>query len=291
MGPRQVARHVLPDGPGGGHPRRVRRPQRPGHQLHGQRRGGPGGPDVTDAVQRQPDRGPLRGSLHPRTRRCHRHRHARRGGRLPRPAALPGRRRRRAGPHRGHRRPGQHLPHRTPLEPGRMAVERVDVLVVGGGIVGLATAYQLLRRKPGLRLALIDREDTLAAHQSGHNSGVIHAGLYYAPGSLKARLCRQGKAELEAFAEAHGIPIGYPGKLVVALSEDELPRLADIKIRATANEVEGLEESGPERIRELEPEAAGIRALWSPRTGIIDYRAVALAYAADLRSRGVAIHT
>ena len=106
-----------------------------------------------------------------------------------------------------------------------MAVERADVLVVGGGIIGLATAYQLLRRKPDLRLALIDREHTLAAHQSGHNSGVLHAGLYYAPGSLKARLCREGKADLEAFAEAHAIPFRHTGKLVVALDESELPAL------------------------------------------------------------------
>jgi L-2-hydroxyglutarate oxidase LhgO len=169
--------------------------------------------------------------------------------------------------------------------------ERVDLAIIGGGIVGLATALRLTESRPDLRVAVLEKEPELATHQSGHNSGVVHAGLYYAPGSLKARLCRQGKAELEAFAETHGLPIGYPGKLVVALSEDELPRLADIKVRATANGVEGLEEIGPERIRELEPEAAGIRALWSPRTGILDYRAVTLAYAADLRSRGVAIHT
>jgi L-2-hydroxyglutarate oxidase LhgO len=169
--------------------------------------------------------------------------------------------------------------------------ERVDLAIIGGGIVGLATALRLTESRPDLRVAVLEKEPALATHQSGHNSGVVHAGLYYAPGSLKARLCRQGNAELEAFAETHGLPIGYPGKLVVALSEDELARLAEIKIRATANGVEGLEEIGPERIRELEPEAAGIRALWSPRTGIIDYRAVALAYADDLRGRGVAIHT
>ena len=169
--------------------------------------------------------------------------------------------------------------------------DRVDLAIIGGGIVGLATALRLTESRPDLRVAILEKEPELATHQSGHNSGVLHAGLYYAPGSLKARLCRQGKAELEAFAEAHGIPVRYPGKLVVALTEDELARLADIKSRATANGVEGLEEIGPERIRELEPQAAGIRALWSPRTGIIDFRAVALAYADDLRGRGVAIHT
>jgi len=169
--------------------------------------------------------------------------------------------------------------------------DRVDLAIIGGGIVGLATALRLTESRPDLRVAILEKEHELATHQSGHNSGVLHAGLYYAQGSLKARLCRQGKAELEAYAEAHGIPVRYPGKLVVALTEDELPRLADIKTRATANGVEGLEEIGPERIRELEPQAAGIRALWSPRTGIIDFRALALTYADDLRARGVAIHT
>lgn len=166
---------------------------------------------------------------------------------------------------------------------------RVDVAIIGGGIVGLATALRLLEARPKLRITVLEKERELATHQSGHNSGVLHAGLYYPAGSLKARLCRQGKSDLEAFAESHGIPVRYPGKLVVALDEAELPRLADLKARATANGVEGLEEIGPDRIRELEPQAAGIRALWSPRTGIIDFRAVALAYADDLRAREVAI--
>ena len=169
--------------------------------------------------------------------------------------------------------------------------DRVDLAIIGGGIVGLATALRLTESRPTLQVAVLEKEPDLASHQSGHNSGVLHAGLYYAPGSLKARLCRQGKTELEAFAETHGIRVQYPGKLVVALTEDELPRLAEIKTRATANRVDGLEEIGAERIRQLEPQADGIRALWSPRTGIIDFRAVALAYAVDLRGRGVAIHT
>jgi L-2-hydroxyglutarate oxidase len=167
----------------------------------------------------------------------------------------------------------------------------VDLAIIGGGIVGLATALRLGESRPDLRLAVVEKESELATHQSGHNSGVLHAGLYYAPGSLKARLCRQGKTELETYAEAHGIPIRYPGKLIVALTDNELPRLNEIRAKATANGVEGLEEIGPERIRELEPQAVGVRALWSPRTGIIDFRAVALAYADDLRNRGVAIRT
>jgi L-2-hydroxyglutarate oxidase len=157
--------------------------------------------------------------------------------------------------------------------------------------VGLATAYQLLLRKPGLSLAVIEKETELAAHQSGHNSGVLHAGLYYAPGSRKTRLCREGKAAVEKFAEERGIPYRHCGKLVIAVSEDELPRLAALRERALSNGVEGLEEVGPERIRELEPHAAGIRALWSPKSGIIDFRRVALAYAEEIRARGGAILT
>jgi len=163
--------------------------------------------------------------------------------------------------------------------------------VIGGGIVGLAAAYQLLQRKPGLSLALVEKEPDLATQQSGHNSGVLHAGLHYVPGSRKARLCREGKAAVEKFAEEHGIPYRHCGKLVIAVSEDELPRLANLAARARSNGVEGLEEVGPERIREIEPHAAGVRALWSPKSGIIDYRRVALAYAAEIRARGGAIFT
>jgi L-2-hydroxyglutarate oxidase LhgO len=168
---------------------------------------------------------------------------------------------------------------------------RCDVAIVGGGIVGLATALRLLERRPDLRLTILEKEPALAAHQSGHNSGVIHAGLYYAPGSLKARLCREGKAELEGYLEAKGIPFERCGKLVVALTAAELPRLAALEERARANGVEGLENMGPERIRELEPHAAGIRALWSPRTGIVDFRRVTLAFADEVRGRGGVIHT
>jgi L-2-hydroxyglutarate oxidase LhgO len=164
--------------------------------------------------------------------------------------------------------------------------ERVDVAVIGGGIVGLATAYRLLEARPKLRLAVLEKEPELARHQSGHNSGVVHAGLYYPPGSLKARLCREGKATLERFCAERAIPLERVGKLVVALDEEELPRLAALRGRAVANGVEGLDEVEPERIREIEPEAAGIRALWSPTTGIVDFRAVALAYAEEVRSRG-----
>jgi (S)-2-hydroxyglutarate dehydrogenase len=169
--------------------------------------------------------------------------------------------------------------------------DRFDIVIVGGGIVGLATALRLSEARPGLRIAILEKEEELATHQSGHNSGVLHAGLYYAPGSLKARLCREGKAALEAFAEAHAIPFERCGKLVVALDDGELERLAALRERAVANGVPGLEEVGPERIRELEPHAAGIRGLWSPETGIIDFHRVALAMADDLRTQGVTILT
>ncbi|HEX7420750.1 MAG TPA: L-2-hydroxyglutarate oxidase [Thermoanaerobaculia bacterium] len=165
-------------------------------------------------------------------------------------------------------------------------MNRYDLIVIGGGIVGLATAYQMLLRKPALRVCLLEKESELGTHQTGHNSGVIHAGLYYVPGSAKARLCGEGRRALLVFADEHGIPYELCGKLVVALDNSELDRLASIKQRATANGVEGLEEVGPEQMREIEPHAAGIRALWSPRSGIIDFRRVALAYADEVRSRG-----
>jgi L-2-hydroxyglutarate oxidase len=165
-------------------------------------------------------------------------------------------------------------------------IERFDVAVVGGGIVGLATAHSLLDRRPDLTVAVLEKEAELATHQSGHNSGVIHAGLYYQPGSAKAALCRQGKAELEAYCQRRAIPYESVGKLVVAVDERELPHLAALRERATANGVPGLEEVGRERIAELEPHATGLRGLWSPTTGIVDYRRVALALAEDVENGG-----
>ncbi len=164
--------------------------------------------------------------------------------------------------------------------------EAVDVAVIGAGIVGLATALRLLEARAALRLLVLEQEDRVGAHQSGHNSGVVHAGLYYAPGSQKALLCREGKGLLERYCETRSIPIAFPGKLVVALDESELPALAELRARGLANGVDGLEEVGPERIRELEPHAAGIRALWSPRTGVLDFARVTASYADDVAARG-----
>ena len=173
----------------------------------------------------------------------------------------------------------------------RPMTDRLDVAIVGGGIVGLATALRLLDSRPDVRLGVLEQEAELATHQSGHNSGVVHAGLYYAPGSLKARLCLEGKAALEAYCAEKSIDLDPVGKLVVAVSEAELPRLDALHERAAANGVPGLERVGPERIRELEPHAAGIRGLWSPSTGIVDFRRVALAYADDVRAAGGTIWT
>ncbi len=167
------------------------------------------------------------------------------------------------------------------------AGDHYDVLMVGAGIVGLATAYRLSLRHPGLRLAVVDKEDRPGAHQSGHNSGVLHSGVYYAPGSLKARLCVDGKARMIAFAEEHGIAHELSGKLIVATEESELGRLQHLYERGVANQVRELEVIGPERIRELEPHAAGIRAVHSPTTGIIDFGGVVAKLVELLAARGV----
>jgi len=166
-----------------------------------------------------------------------------------------------------------------------------DLAVIGAGILGLAVAREVLRRRPDTRVVVLEREPQVAAHQTGHNSGVLHAGLYYAPGSLKARLCREGKALVEAYADEKGIPYQRCGKLVVALEDAELERFEALRLRALENQVPGLEVVGPERLREIEPHAVGIRALWSPKTGIIDFRQVALAYAGDVRAAGGRIET
>jgi L-2-hydroxyglutarate oxidase len=130
-----------------------------------------------------------------------------------------------------------------------VASDRADIAVVGAGIVGLATARALLRAHPGLRLVVVDKEPGIAAHQTGHNSGVLHAGVYYASGSRKAAMCRAGKAQVEEFAREHSIPFGHSGKLIVVLDESERPRLSDLLERARANGVPGIELVGPERMR------------------------------------------
>ena len=166
-----------------------------------------------------------------------------------------------------------------------------DVAVVGGGIVGLATAMTLLGQHPHVRLVLLEREPALARHQTGRNSGVIHSGLYYRPGSLKAKLCVRGAAVMVEFCRERGLPFERCGKLVVATHDSELPRLLMLYERGMANGVEGLEFVEPDRMRELEPHAHGIKALHVRSTGITDYVAVSNAFAELVRQRGGVIHT
>jgi L-2-hydroxyglutarate oxidase LhgO len=172
-----------------------------------------------------------------------------------------------------------------------MTSERADVVVVGGGIVGLATAYRLLERRPDLRLVVLEKEPELASHQTGRNSGVIHSPNTYAPGSLKARLCAEGRRDALAFADAHGVPYAMPGELIVATEPEEIPRLDAIVERARANGVADARTVGPEGIREIEPNVAGVRAFHVRETGIIDWRAFALALADAIRARGAEIRT
>lgn len=156
---------------------------------------------------------------------------------------------------------------------------KFDLTIVGGGIVGLATALACTQRYPHLSLAVVEKEERLAAHQTGHNSGVIHSGIYYKPGSLKAQTCVTGAKALVTFCDQHSIPYERCGKVVVATMTQELPRLEELHRRGTANGVEGMEMIGPERLRELEPHATGIKALHVLTTGIIDFPRVAQTYA------------
>jgi L-2-hydroxyglutarate oxidase len=171
------------------------------------------------------------------------------------------------------------------------ATGECDVAVVGGGILGLATARELQRRDPGARIVVLEREDGLGRHQSGANSGVAHAGIYYAPGSLKARLCVEGVRELYAFCDEHGVAYERCGKVIVALHTSELPRLDDLEARGRANGVPGLRRLGPAELAEVEPHAAGLAALHSPETGIVDYPGVVAALAALLRAGGAVVAT
>jgi (S)-2-hydroxyglutarate dehydrogenase len=170
---------------------------------------------------------------------------------------------------------------------------RCDVAVAGGGLVGLGTALALSSSegRQGSAVAVLEAEDRLAAHQSGHNSGVIHSGLYYKPGSLKAALCVEGARDLYRFCEEEGIAHQRCGKLVVATDPEELPRLDELERRGTANGLSGLRRLRGEEIRDVEPHAAGIAALHVPQTGIVDYPAVARAYGRKVEERGGAVWT
>lgn len=164
--------------------------------------------------------------------------------------------------------------------------DRYSIGIVGGGIVGLATALALTERFPRASIVVLEKERELAQHQSGHNSGVIHAGIYYTPGSYKARLCVQGVRLMTEFCEQNGIPYDRCGKLIVATEENELPRLRALHERALANGIPGVQLIGPERARELEPHARVVAALHSPGTAVVDFREVALAMGRILEGRG-----
>jgi L-2-hydroxyglutarate oxidase len=163
---------------------------------------------------------------------------------------------------------------------------RCDVVVIGGGILGLAVARELLARHPDSTLCVLEREDRLAAHQTSHSSGVIHAGIYYAPGSLKAQLCVEGAHLLYAYCDEHGIETRRDGKLIVAADEGELPRLDELERRGRANQVPGLRRIDGDAIAEIEPHARGVAALHSPETGVVDFARVAASYASDVERAG-----
>ena len=166
-----------------------------------------------------------------------------------------------------------------------MLPERADVAVVGAGILGLATAVELLARRPDWTVVVLEKERAPALHQTGRNSGVIHAGIYYAPGSLKARLCTRGRELLIDFCERERVPYELCGKVIVAADETEVPALHELHRRSVANGV-AVELVGPERLRELEPHCAGVQALHVPGTGLVDYRLVTEALARRLDAGG-----
>ena len=168
--------------------------------------------------------------------------------------------------------------------------DQYDIAIIGSGIVGLATARALHERAPDLRIVILEKEARIATHQTGHNSGVIHSGIYYKPGSYKARLCVEGKQLMLRFCEEHGIKVTHCGKVIVATEPDELPRLQTLYERGIANGVK-VEMIEPPRLKELEPHAAGLRAIHSPTTAIVDYTEVSEAMARDLREAGVTIET
>lgn len=166
-----------------------------------------------------------------------------------------------------------------------------DVLVVGGGILGMATAWQLIRRRPHDRIVVVETGVRLGGHQTSHNSGVVHAGIYYPPGSAKAILCARGKDLLEEFCQERNIRLVRNGKVVVATTEDELDRLSDLYDRAVANKVPGLRRLNARELRDIEPGVSGLASIHSPSTGVVDFTHVLAALAEDLTAAGGEIHT
>src|SRR5580698_8468475 len=165
-----------------------------------------------------------------------------------------------------------------------------SIIIIGGGIVGLATGLEFTRRFPGISLAIIEKEPALSRHQTSHNSGVIHSGIYYKPGSLKARLCVEGANALVHFCQEHGVPYDICGKVIVATSKDEIPRLEELYARGQRNGLQGLRMLNGEEIREIEPHAAGIQGIHVPSTGIVDYARVSEEYGEIIATRGGVIY-
>jgi len=163
---------------------------------------------------------------------------------------------------------------------------RYDTVIIGGGIVGLATALNLLEKRPGIRLLLIEKESSVAAHQTGHNSGVIHSGLYYKPGSLKAGNCIEGYHKLLDFCQKYGIEHEICGKIVVATTKEQVPLMQNLYDRGLQNGLTGLEILTPEQLREIEPHVAGVKGIKVPQTGIINYKQVSEKYADLIREKG-----
>jgi L-2-hydroxyglutarate oxidase len=162
----------------------------------------------------------------------------------------------------------------------------LKVAIIGGGIVGLATAHQLLERHPSIQLLLLEKESGPGKHQTGHNSGVLHCGLYYTPGSVRARLAVTGILRMVAFCQQHGVAHELCGKTVIATEPEEVPRLHALLERGKANGLEGLQLLGPEQIHEFEPHAAGLAGIRVPQEGIVDYAAVVAAMVKEVRARG-----
>ena len=170
-------------------------------------------------------------------------------------------------------------------------METFDLTIIGGGIVGLATAMRMANDHPGLRCAVLEKEPRIGTHQTGHNSGVLHSGIYYRPGSVKAQTCVAGKKALLEFCDQQGIHYDLCGKVIVATRPEELPRLDELRRRADANGVDGVRMIGPEELREIEPHCTGLKALHAPFTGIIDFGDVARAYARLFEGSGGVIRT
>jgi L-2-hydroxyglutarate oxidase LhgO len=167
-----------------------------------------------------------------------------------------------------------------------MIDRQYDVVVVGGGIIGLATSMKLTQDFPNLKVAVLEKEEEVAQHQTGHNSGVIHAGIYYAPGSQKANFCSTGGKLLRDFCDEYGIAYDMCGKLIVATDDSEVPQLEELFKRGTENGAQGLRMVNQEEIKDIEPYSAGVKAILSPNTGIIDYFEVSQAYATRMRENG-----